>query len=76
MQEILEFILKHLVPADVSFSVNKEETEEGITFVVSIPEEFRGKLIGKAGKNIKAIRDVLSIKARQENRRVNIRIAD
>lgn len=76
MRDLLEFILKNALPEDTEFQVDEGRDEVGIIFTVSIPVESRGLLIGKAGKNIRAIRDVLSIIARKHNEKVFIKVAD
>lgn len=76
MQATLEFILKNSFEADTDFSIEQSEDEMGVVFTISLPEEHRGRVIGRAGRNIKAIRDILNILARRQNKRVFIKIAD
>jgi predicted RNA-binding protein YlqC (UPF0109 family) len=76
MKETLEFILKHALPKGVEFSVRQIEDETGVTFDLTIPEEYRGRIIGKGGVNIKAIRNVLNILAKKDNQRIFIKILD
>ena len=76
MKEVIEFILKNVLPAGADFNVTEHEDDMGIRFDVQIAEEFRGKIIGKAGRNIKALRDIISIIARREQKRVFIKIVD
>jgi predicted RNA-binding protein YlqC (UPF0109 family) len=76
MKEVIEFILQNALPENTEFSVAQTENEEGITFSLSIPAELRGRIIGRGGRNIKAIRDVINIIARKQNRRVFIKITD
>lgn len=74
MKKLLEFILQNIVGPDISFEISEIEDENGITFEVTLPEEVSGKVIGRNGKNIKAIRDIVSILARREHKRVFIRV--
>lgn len=76
MSELLKFILENALPDEAEFQIDEGRDDQGIIFTITLPEEYRGQIIGKAGKNIKAIRDVLSIIARQHNERVFIKIAD
>lgn len=64
-----------MFPPEVDIVISESEDQMGTVFTIEIPEEYRGKLIGKAGRNIKAIRDILSIVARQEQKRVFIKVA-
>ncbi|MCA9383690.1 KH domain-containing protein, partial [Candidatus Dojkabacteria bacterium] len=54
----------------------KEKNEEEIVLKVTIPKEKRGRVIGKNGTNIKAIRNIIGIIARRENKKVYIKIID
>jgi predicted RNA-binding protein YlqC (UPF0109 family) len=77
MQELLSYIIANVVGDSDKVEISKEETPEGeITFNVMVPEEERGVIIGKAGKNIKAIRNILAIIAKRENKHVYIKILD
>lgn len=50
-----------------------EQTEENITnYNVTLAKEDMGKIIGKEGKVIRAIRNVMKIPAIKSNRRINI----
>jgi predicted RNA-binding protein YlqC (UPF0109 family) len=77
MKQLLEYIIQNALPeAGTEFNINQTETEDGITFTIEVPKEARGKIIGRAGTNIKAIRDVLNIMARKERKRVFLKILD
>ena len=74
MRELLEYILQNIVGEDTEFSISETETDTGITFEVTLPEEVSGRVIGRGGQNIKAIRDVVNILARREQKRIFIKI--
>lgn len=76
MQAVIEFIIKNSLPEGTEFSVVESQDEMGTVFTLNIPDELRGQIIGKGGRNIKAIRDVVSIIARRNGTRVYIKIAD
>lgn len=76
MKAFIEFVLQNSLPEGTDFQVEESTDEIGVVFTIVIPEELRGIIIGKGGRNIKAIRDVASIIARRENKRVFIKIAD
>lgn len=76
MQDLLKFILQNTLGKDVDFEINTTEDEIGYMFTVDVAEEYRGKLIGKSGRNIQAIRDILFVLARKQNKRVYLRLAD
>jgi len=79
MQDILQFILKNIttVPADIKIDVQNEEglpAQAGTTnYIVTVNPADVGRIIGKEGKVIKAIRTIMRVIAIQ--RGVHIRIS-
>ena len=62
MKDILETIVKHLVENQDALKiteVTKPENENLIEFKVNVAKEDMGKIIGKQGKNARAIRTIL-----------------
>lgn len=76
MKELLNYILQHTLGDSVEFAVKQSENEMGVTLEIEIPEEMRGRIIGKNGSNIKAIREVLSIVAQRQQKRVFVKVLD
>ncbi|MFZ2199923.1 MAG: KH domain-containing protein [Microgenomates group bacterium] len=73
MQDILSFILKNIttVPEDVKIEVQDEEGTSN--YIVTVNPADVGRIIGKEGKVIKAIRTIMRVIAIQ--RGVHIRIS-
>jgi len=76
MLELLNYILTNIVSDPQTVKIDKEENANEVTFMVNIPQEERGVVIGKSGRNINAIRNLVSIIARRENKKVYIKIVD
>ena len=76
MKDILHFLVSKIVdhPDDV---VIDEETSEGKTLLTihAHPEDM-GKIIGKQGRIIKAIRDLIKILGAKHNTYVDVAIAE
>lgn len=74
MQEILEFIIKNIttVPADVKIET-QIDAEGATNYLISVNPEDVGRIIGKEGKVIKAIRTIMRVIAIREG--VHIRIS-
>ena len=75
MKQLLEFILRAITPAT---DIGIEETIEGdhTTLIVKAPQEVMGLIIGKNGKTIKSIRNLLKVRATLEKRGVSLSIAE
>ncbi len=73
MKDFVENLLKTFVDSPDSVVVNESQDPSGITNIelVVAPTDM-GKVIGKGGKIIKAIRDLTRILAVKQNRRVNV----
>lgn len=76
MQEMLELILKNIVtnPQAVQVTVGEEEGREVYTIMVD-PSDM-GRVIGKNGKVIKAIRALAHVVAIRQGKRFRINLAD
>ncbi len=76
MKDTLHYIISSIV--DDPDSVVIEESEiDGITnFVVTVAKDDMGKVIGKEGKVIRSIRNIMKIKAMKADVRINITLAD
>jgi len=76
MKQLLEYIVPNIVnhPEDV---VITEESSEGVeNLSIKVNPEDMGRVIGKAGKVIKAIRQIGRIIAIKKGIRVNIDVVD
>ena len=74
MKDILETIVKHLVENQDAVKiteVTKPENENLIEFKVNVAKEDMGKIIGKQGKNARAIRTVMKSVAAKERKKVD-----
>lgn len=75
MEDLLKYILAQLVTEPDKVTVDKVEEEESeVVFSIDAEDKDKGRIIGKGGKNIKAIRDIISIIARKENKRVYLKV--
>jgi predicted RNA-binding protein YlqC (UPF0109 family) len=76
MEEFIKYVLSKIVSNPDQVQIEREESNGEIYFFLILPEEDRGVVIGKEGKNIKSIRNLISILAKKENKRVYIKIRD
>ena len=62
MKDLLDFILKNLLGKS-KFSISETQEDNRLNLVVKAPQDKVGLIIGKGGKTIKAIRNLLRVRA-------------
>lgn len=75
MKKILEFIIEKIT-GKKHLKVTETKENDEVSLTVECPKEDIGKVIGKEGRTVKAIKTILRIKANQENTRVNINVKE
>ena len=75
MKQLLEYILTELLQND-KFEVVEEIVEDRVTLTIKVPTESTGLVIGKGGKTIKAIRNLIKVLATLEKKGVFVQIAE
>lgn len=76
MKDTLEFIIKQIVDNKDEVQISEEEVDEITNLTISVAKDDMGKIIGKEGKVIRSIRNVMKIKAMKQNARINIALAE
>lgn len=76
MLDILTNLVKSIVTNPEAVSINEEETEGVTHFVISADPSDIGKIIGKEGKVIRSLRNVMKIPAIKQGKRINISLAE
>ncbi len=76
MKELLELIVKKLVKKPEEVSISSIESDEQIVLQLKVEKEDMGRIIGKNGKTIKAIRTILNIASAKLGKKVNLEILD
>lgn len=77
MQEFIESVVKYLVDKPDEVKVNSVETEQRIIYELVVGEGDYGKVIGKSGRNISALRTlVFAINAKQGGKRARLDVID
>lgn len=74
MQELLTYMLNNIIDGPVE--VTEENSEGFIVYKVSVPQDQVGMVIGKGGKTINALKNILKIRAIKEDVRVDIQIQE
>jgi len=73
----LEDIVKMIISDEAEVKVEKkQEGEDKVVLYLSVPSSERGKVIGKEGKTINALRVLLKIMGAKNKERVGIDIVE
>lgn len=77
MRDFCEYLVKNLVDNPDKVDVSETEDEyQTVVLTITVDPLDMGKVIGKEGKIIKAIRDLVKILAVKEQKRVNVILAE
>ena len=77
MQEFIETVVKQLVDKPDEVNVNTVEGEQQIIFELTVGDGDFGKVIGKKGRNISALRSLLfAINAKNGGKRARLDVID
>ena len=72
----LAYVLEALVDDKDQLRIDQTEDDLGVLLTVSVSEPDMGKLIGKGGQTIKALRTLLRIIGGNANKRVNLKVLE
>lgn len=77
MRDLIEFLVRALVDRPDEVSVDSYEEDDGtLVFEVHVAEDDVGKVIGRSGRTVNAIRSVVRAAAVREGRRVLVDVVD
>ena len=76
MKDTLHHIVSSIVDNPDDVKIEEKEENDILQFIVSVAKEDMGKVIGKEGKVIRSIRNIMKIKAMKHGVRINISLAD
>lgn len=76
MKKALEYIISQIVDEPKEVEINEQEENGIINFTIKVSPSDMGKVIGKNGKVIRAIRNVVKISAIKQNKKINIGLSE
>lgn len=76
MKNTLQFLLKSIVDHPESVKVDEADADGRLTLTITAAPEDMGKVIGKSGRIIKSIRDIMKILAAKRNQYIDIVLAE
>jgi uncharacterized protein len=76
MDKALEYIVTQIVDDPEKVKIDQKEENGMINFTITVAPADMGKIIGKNGKVIRAIRNVVKISAIKQNKKINIALSE
>lgn len=76
MKDFLELILKNITTHPEAVVIEEGQEEGYDVYTITVDQEDMGRVIGKDGKVIKAIRSLAHVVAIRQNKRVRIKLTD
>lgn len=76
MEKYLEAILSPLLLEPQELKITRSDDEMGVLLTVGIAQPDMGRVIGKAGETIKAIRLLMHIFGAQQKARVSLKVLE
>jgi len=76
LEDLLLFLARSLVDEPEKVEVEGRETDSKVDLTLRVAPDDVGKVIGRGGRIVKAIRTVLKAASVKANKRVNVEVAD
>ncbi len=76
MKNLLEFILNHIVDHPEDVLVDEYQDDQGYAYTIHVHQEDIGRVIGKHGRIIQAIRNIVKVRAVKEHVRAMVNLAE
>jgi uncharacterized protein len=76
MKKALEYIISQIVDNPEKVEIKEQEDQGMINFTITVAAADMGRIIGKNGKVIRSIRNVIKISAIKQNKKINIALSE
>jgi hypothetical protein len=76
MKDTLHFIVSAIVDNPDAVSIDEQEEEGILNLIITVDPSDMGKVIGKEGKVIRSIRNIMKVKAMKTDKRIKISLAE
>jgi len=76
MEDLIKLLIEPLVEDVKKVKIEKKQEDNNILFTLSVPKDEIAKVIGKNGKMIKSIKNLLKVRAIKENVFANIEVKE
>jgi len=75
-QEFVEYVVKAIVDNPEDVKTERKIDEMGVLLELTVNPKDMGKIIGKEGKTVNALRTLLRVLGARENARINLKIIE
>jgi len=75
MKKLLKYIVKGII-GSAQFSIKEEEEDDRLNYIIEAKPDYLGLIIGKNGKTIRAIRNLLRVRATLEQKVVSVSVIE
>ncbi len=72
MKDTLLYILTHIVDHPEAIEIVEQTDNERVIYLLTVHQEDMGKVIGKQGRIIRALRDLVKLMAAKEHMYVDV----
>ena len=76
MEELIKTLVTPLVSDPKTIKISRVQDQNNIKFILEIPKDDIAKVIGREGKMVKAIKNLLKIRAIKENVFVSLEVKE
>lgn len=76
MKDTLLFIISSIVDNPDDVTVEEQDSDGILNLIVTVAKDDMGKVIGKEGKVIRSVRNIMKITAMKHGIRINISLAE
>ena len=74
--DFVRYILEQFCDDKDSISLEQTKDDLGVLIIIQIAEKDMGRLIGKQGQTISAIRTLVRVIGARENERINLKVIE
>jgi len=74
MKDLIEYIAKHIVNSPDAVVITEETGEAGIVLKLQVADEDKGRVIGKQGRIVQAMRTLLRVMAAKQGVKATLEI--
>ena len=76
MKEFVEYVVKHLVDKPEDVRVNSIDGQNTIVLELQVDQRDMGKVLGRQGQNVRALRVLLTAAAAKKGKRAALEIIE